>query len=301
LQLAAQQHGVIRRDQALLRGVTERQIAWRLRSGQWVVVLPSVYRMAGSPSDWRQQLNAVSLWAVRGFAFSHRTAAALWRLARFREGPVELTVTRDLRLAAPAVVHRALFLASRDTTVTQGFPVTSPTRTLVDLCAEEDSSSINASVDELLRRRLTSPSQLRQTLERLGKRRGTLHLQNILRRYEKGECATESELEAVALDLIDDEGLPRPTRQRPIVMDGRLRRIDFTYEAERVVIEADGFKDHGFDEAFEGDRERDNALTARGWCVLRWTWRALKDHPNKLAGELRMTLARRAVGVASGA
>jgi very-short-patch-repair endonuclease len=300
-QLAAQQHGVIRRDQALLRGVTEGQIARRLSSEQWVVLLPSVYGVAGSPRDWRQQLMAVSLWAVRGFAFSHRTAAALWRLARFREAPVELTVTRDIRLAVPLVVHHARFLASRDTTVAQGFAVTSPTRTLVDLCAQEHSSSINASVDELLRRRLTSPGQLSQALERLGKRRGVSQLRSILRRYQGGECATESELEAVALDLIDSAGLPRPAKQRPIAIGGRLRRIDFTYDAEGVVIEADGFKHHGVDfDAFEHDRERDNALTARGYCVLRWTWLAIHERPDTLADELRMALARRRNRVAFG-
>jgi very-short-patch-repair endonuclease len=281
--------------------MTQRQIARRLSSGEWAVVFPSVYRVAGAPVDWRQQLQAVSLWAVRGFAFSHRTAAALWRLARYREGPLELTVTSDIRLEPPVVVHRAPFLASRDTCTVQNFQVTSPTRTLVDLCGEEDSSSINASVDELLRRTLTSPAKLEEALKRLGKRQGTSQLRDILQRYENGECATESELEAVALDLIDSAGLPRPTKQRPILINGRFRRLDFTYDAERVVIEADGRKTHDNDDAYEDDRERDNALTARDWCPLRWTWKALHGRPDKLVDELQKVLVRRGMRLASGA
>jgi hypothetical protein len=275
LQLAARQNGVVGRKQALARGMTEHQIAWRLSSGRWSIALPSVYRITGSPSDWRQQLTAASIWAERGFALSHRTAAAIWRLARFREGPVELTVTRNIRPAAPILVHRASFLASRDLATLPDFRVTSPTRTLVDLCATENPSSINASVDEFLRRRLTSLRQLTEALDRLGRRRGTSQLREIVHRYEDGECATESELEAVALDVIDSAGLPRPTKQRPVVIDGRLRRLDFIYAAERVVIEADGRKTHDNDDAYEDDRERDNALIARGWYVLRWTWRAV--------------------------
>jgi very-short-patch-repair endonuclease len=77
------------------------------------------------------------------------------------------------------------------------------------------------------------------------------------------------------MDVIDSAGLPRPTKQRPVIINGRFRRLDFTYVAERVVIEADGRKTHDNDDAYEDDRERDNALIARGWYVLRWTWKAL--------------------------
>jgi very-short-patch-repair endonuclease len=292
-QLAERQRGVIRREQALSLGLTRREIDRKLSSGQWVVVLPCVYRVAGSLADWRQQLKAVALWAARDYAFSHRTAAALWGLARFGDGPVELTVARDLRLAPPVVVHRAAFLSSRDTRSIEHLRVTSPTRTLLDLCAEEDTRSIHASLDELLRRELTSLRELDDALERLGKRRGIAQLKDILGRYADGECATESELEAVAFDAIDSAGLPRPTKQVQMVVDGRLRRLDFIYSNERVIIEADSRKHHYFNPAFESDKDRDNGLTAKGHYVLHWTWKALKERPDKLAEQLQGTLEQR--------
>ena len=51
---------------------------------------------------------------------------------------------------------------------------------------------------------------------------------------------------------------------------------------------------HGHRMAFEQDRARDAFLAARGWIVVRVTWRQLRDSPMLVLVQLAQTLARRA-------
>jgi very-short-patch-repair endonuclease len=55
--------------------------------------------------------------------------------------------------------------------------------------------------------------------------------------------------------------------------------VDFLWAAERVVVEVDGHQFHGQRRAFESDRRRDQILAARGYRVMRITWRQLQDEP----------------------
>jgi predicted transcriptional regulator of viral defense system len=111
------------------------RIARHVAVGRWERVHPGVYRVGGAPSSWRQRLKAVSLWAERGYALSHHTAAALLGFARCDEGPVELSTVHDVRLPAPVIVQRVKSLAPKDFTSIEGFRVTSASRTLLDLSA----------------------------------------------------------------------------------------------------------------------------------------------------------------------
>jgi very-short-patch-repair endonuclease len=56
------------------------------------------------------------------------------------------------------------------------------------------------------------------------------------------------------------------------------------------MVELDGYAVHGTRRSFEGDRERDRLLQARGWRVIRLTWRQLRDDPAAVARDLRVLL-----------
>jgi very-short-patch-repair endonuclease len=214
-------------------------------------------------------------------------------MARFPAGDVEVSILRDLRLPPPARVHRVDELIARDISSVEGLRVSSPERTLVDLCADEAEADVVAAADEMPRRRLATLERLELTLDRLAHRKGIRVLPDLVTRYQGGERPTESELEAIALEAIDAAGLPRPTKQVPIRAGGRVRRVDFHYVDQRIVVEADSFLHHSDPIAFERDRQRINALTARGYSVLRWTWDALKHRPSSLTGELESLLGAR--------
>jgi very-short-patch-repair endonuclease len=67
--------------------------------------------------------------------------------------------------------------------------------------------------------------------------------------------------------------------------------VDLLWSAERVVVEADSWTFHGTRAAFERDRQRDADLQARGYRVLRVTWRQARDEAAWIAARLRDVLA----------
>ena len=105
-QIAARQHGLITRRQALEVGFTADSIQSRRRSGRWVTVEVGVYRLRGAPATWKSRVLALCL-ALDGIA-SHRTAAALQRVEGFPPGLVEVSVARGRSVPRDgAVIHES--------------------------------------------------------------------------------------------------------------------------------------------------------------------------------------------------
>jgi len=69
--------------------------------------------------------------------------------------------------------------------------------------------------------------------------------------------------------------------------------VDFLWRERSVVVEADSFRHHGHRAAFESDRARDAELHARGYLVLRFTYRQVTRSPGEVAQALRRVLDRR--------
>jgi very-short-patch-repair endonuclease len=67
---------------------------------------------------------------------------------------------------------------------------------------------------------------------------------------------------------------------------------DFLWPAQRLIAETDGWETHGTRAAFERDRRRDQLLDAAGYRTLRFTWRRLRDEPERVADTLRQRLDR---------
>ncbi len=69
--------------------------------------------------------------------------------------------------------------------------------------------------------------------------------------------------------------------------------VDFVWPKPRLIVETDGFEDHGTRTGFEADRARDAWLTAQGYRVVRFTWRQLRNDPTRVVATLRMLLGLR--------
>ena len=292
LQLASRQHGVISRQQARELGLTRSRLRWRSSTRRWVRLFPTVFRIEGSEETYQQQLKALSLWLAKGFALSHHAAAALHGFARFKEGPLEASCTRNVRKRKGVTVHRVEALSHKDLASVEGLTVTSVTRLILDFAGVLSEHDFRALVDEALRRKLTTIDKLETAAKRETAARFKF-LRELVDEYQGGNGPTESELEARALELIDLAGLPRPVKQRVVHVNGRLRRIDFFWPQFRVVLEVDGFAYHASPKSFEDDRRRNNALVARNFVVLHWTWRAIHDDAERLILELQNCLSRR--------
>jgi very-short-patch-repair endonuclease len=66
--------------------------------------------------------------------------------------------------------------------------------------------------------------------------------------------------------------------------------VDFLWPRSRLVVETDGWRGHRGRQAFEDDRTRDAWLRARGYEVLRFSWRQVVDEPAAVVAVLRRYL-----------
>jgi hypothetical protein len=98
---------------------------------------------------------------------------------------------------------------------------------------------------------------------------------------------TDSDLEELFVEFLDEYGLPRPRLNATLPVRGRLLKPDCMWPEQRLLAELDGRDVHGTDQAFEGDRQRDRVLLAEGWNSMRITWRQLRDERAELAVDLR--------------
>ena len=290
--IAARQHGLVTGEQARAAGFSKFMIARRVAAGVWSRVLPAVFRLGGAARTHAQRLQAAALWAGDDGVLSHGAAAVVWGFDVFREAPPELTMTCDRRLDGVLRVHRVDSLARAEIVTRRGLRITSMTRTLLDVAAAGDDRATRACLNEALRRRWLTVETLRRLVADAQGARGVEVLRELLHELEGGDGPTESQLEDAVVEALIWEGLPRPRRQCAVVVDGRVRRLDFQFAGTPVVLEADGFAWHSTSRSFEEDRARHNALTARGFIVICWTWAALHQHPERLARQLREVLAR---------
>ena len=185
-------------------------------------------------------------------------------------------------------VHTVRALDPRDRRVHDGLLLTSPARTLLDLAATEPPDVLARAVREARVRWNVDQTDLEGAIARAGNRHPGIG--RLLAATDTREAApTRSALEREMLRLVDEAGLPRTVVNR---VDGR-EIVDFSWPAQRVVVEVDGWHAHGDRRAFEDDRARDAARQARGDLVARFTWRQVTGERVRVATRLAQTLAVR--------
>jgi hypothetical protein len=261
--IAARQHGLFLRCQALGVGMTDAIIEHRVRVGRWVRVCAGLYRLAGVPVTWKQRALGACLVSGPGAVVSHRSAAVVWAVSGFRPGPIEITVPLDRSSRnALARVHRS---SGVDRTVRNGVPVTRPARTIADLAGVVGGDRLEEAVDDVLCRRLCRLDQLTAP----NGRRGSRALRTVLEAWN-GDPLPDGVAEMRIVRQLLGAGLPQPVRQHEIRSGGELvARVDLAYPSQRVAIELDGFRWHAGRGPFRSDRIRGNRIEAAGWRLLR--------------------------------
>ena len=287
--IAARQHGVITRAQALSSGLTGSALGRRLASGKLQAIHPGVYRLAGTRQSWEQMLLAACLWAD-GVA-SHRSAAVLWKFEGIRPNVLEVTTTRAIRRPTLAV-HRTR-LIPRHTTFIGPIPVTTAARTLLDLGAVAPRALVEAALIDALRREVVTGKRLERCLREAGGRGrpGAKVLRSILETLAAQR--PESVLELKLLRLLRRGRLPDPEAQYEVRQGERVvARVDFAYPEIGLAIEADGYRYHGGSADWRRDLARRNMLTALGWHVIHVTWADLSENPTDVVARVREALRR---------
>jgi len=293
LTTAETQFGVVHHEDEKV--LNDRQVRYRVKQGRWHRLMPGVFRIAGCPQSWEGDLLAATLWAGTRCVVSHRSAARLHGLSVFAQTTaLELTSPRACRSSKVTVHHtKGVNHHDRLDTYFHHFKVTTVSRTLLDIAPLCDERELATCLDEALSQKKVTLEELERVLARSKGRRGVRVLRALVANRSGEGGPTESELERVALSVIEEGGLPKPAVQRRVRLRGKRARVDCSFVAQGVVIECDGYAFHSDVKSFEEDRKRINALTVRGFVVLRWTWAALHSRPEELVDELRTVLLAR--------
>jgi len=176
---------------------------------------------------------AAVLAAGPGAVLSHRSASALWRIRDTAPAKPEVIVARERR--RPGIHIHRVALPADEMTVARGIPVTTPTRTLLDLAEVISFHQLERAVHETEFRRLTSPLSLDALLARHAGRRGTTALREIVNCRNLGRNIPRSDLEIAFLAFVDKQGLERPLVNEKI----GPYTVDALYPDARLVIELD--------------------------------------------------------------
>jgi hypothetical protein len=295
--VASGQYGTITTSQLDDMGVTSGELRTFIARGVLERVGSGVYAVAGSPATWHQRL-AVAVHRGGPLAVvSHRSAAALWRLDRYRPGHVDTTGPWDRGRTGPDTTrHRSTELPARDRTSLAGLPVTTPTRTLIDMGRYVGTARLAAMVDDAVRRELTTFEELHRRCSELARRgrRGISTVHRVLADRPGGAATPGSPFETRVQRLLMTAGIPAPVTQHPVACDGITYVLDLAWPDRLVAVECDGFRFHRTPSQLDWDDRRRNALGLRGWLVHHVTWRQLRDDPDELVEGVRRALRSRA-------
>ncbi|MGY1688741.1 endonuclease domain-containing protein [Geodermatophilus sp. SYSU D01105] len=80
--------------------------------------------------------------------------------------------------------------------------------------------------------------------------------------------------------------MPRFVQQHPVVLPFGRVYLDAAVPEVRIAVELDGAAFHGSAADRERDTRRDVALAARGWVVLRFSYRRLTREPESCRREI---------------
>ena len=170
--------------------------------------------------------------------------------------------------------------------------VTTPLRTAMDLGCKLSRREALAAMDALARAYGLTRADMVRLLPRYFRRRGVVQLRGLIplvdgRSESSGESWTRLE--------IDDHGLPAPTPQHWVNVDGvPTYRLDLAYPHARIAVEYDGEEFHSSPEARERDRIRRQWLRDQGWTVIVVDKTSFTDEAIRVwIGQLREALGLR--------
>jgi ribosomal protein S16 len=288
--------GLVTRRQLLELGYDDVAIARARRRGEWVVVRRGVYAPGPLPEERSARLRleaaAGTVALASGAVVSHEVAALLHGLPLLwpaREAAV--TLPRPVRTpvrTGELRVHAAALPPWHLTTL-DGVPVTTAARTVVDLARWLGLRPGVVTADAALRTGAATRSEL---IGVLGDCRGWPGLRTARRTVDFADGASESPLESICRVAFHQQGLPPPTLQAWIRDADWAARVDFLWERQRTVVEADGLAKYDEPAALRAEKLRQERLEELGYTVVRVTWMQVGASPELVADRIRRAFWR---------
>ena len=284
--LLARQDGVIDRQQAITQGLSPSQIRTRLHRGDWVRLHPGVFHSVEHELTTAARIRAAVQWAGPHGHLSGAAAAWWWQLTDIEPGVVRVITPLSSHLRnRPGVVVIRRTLPYQDRTHASALPVTG--RALTALYgAVELGRAGPAMLDRALQRSVAFAAVRQAHYRNLGCH-GSRAAGHLLQIAADGSAAVSERLLIAGLK---GAGIRGWRVNRPMELATSTVVPDFTFVAERLLIEVDGWAWHSSPDRFRRDRQRQNALVEAGWTVLRFTWFDLTDRMDDVLDQIRRML-----------
>ena len=284
-------------------GITPAQFRSLTRAGDLVRVRHGVYatrRAVESADSDPCQEHALRVAAARacightGVA-SHQSAAVLHGIDLL-QSPADHTVwlTRPpgrYRNRCPEGVRLySAHLPMQHVRTLYGLPVTTATRTVIDLARSLTFMEGVVAVDSALRLGKTTNQGLADTLRSCARWPGADQARRV------GDFSSEdagSVLESCARVVFAEAGLPAPVLQAAIATADAefIARVDFCWPAYRVIAEADGMAKYDDPRRARDQIMRDTRLRDAGYKVVHFTWGELFGTRERVIARIRAAFA----------
>jgi hypothetical protein len=219
---------------------------------------------------------------------SHKSAGSLHDLLMTSQTGIDVTVpgSRSAPRRHGLRIHVTQRFQPEDVTTIDGIPVTSVTRTILDLAGVLNPAQLRRAIEQADREGVLNLLALRRALARRPGFKGRARLRALLAQYT-GAPPIRSVLERRFLELVARAGLPRP--QVNVRVAGF--EVDCYWPQWGLVVELDSRAFHSDPRAFERDPIRDARLQRHGLRVLRVTWKRLANEPAAVIDDI-LALAR---------
>jgi very-short-patch-repair endonuclease len=273
--------------------------AW-VRRGRLHPIHRGVYAVGHTALRVEGRRLAAVLACGPGAVLSHVSAAAHWGLLHTAATRIDVTAPRGRHGQRGIRLHRTRSLDARDTTTHEGIKTTTIARTLLDLAATTNAARLERALAQAHHLQLYDHTQITDVLTRANGHRGATALARATAHDDPKR--TRNDFEADFLKLVRDNGLPEPLVNHILdAPDHPGIEVDFYWPAYGLIVETDGWQTHGTRPAFESDRRKDAALTAAGYNVMRFTRRAVRDHPETVIRRVRAGCSRACASDPAGA
>lgn len=175
-----------------------------------------------------------------------------------------------------------------------GIPCTSPARTLVDLAGVVSTRTLRSAFERAAAKRMLDVAQVEGAMS--PGRHGAKALRGLVDEWRSAAPQAlsqklKSPLEAMVLPIALRRGVPAPRANALVrLAKGRQIEVDFLWQQQRFVLEADSRDFHATDVAFERDRWRDRELMRVGYSTLRVTRLQAEGEADAVADTIRARL-----------
>ncbi|OMC16677.1 DUF559 domain-containing protein [Mycobacterium colombiense] len=231
---------------------------------------------------------AVWLWSRRRGIVAGLSAAAVHG-AEWVDATAPLDLLHTNRNPSPGLRIHSDRIEDDEVSLISGVPVTTPTRTAVDLGCWYPLDDAVAAIDDLLRVTDCKVAEAQSLAERYPGRRGIQSARNAIGLADAG---AQSPRETWLRLLLTRAGLPRAQTQIPVSDEfGDITYyLDMGWEDLKVAVEYDGEQHRRNRRQYTGDIRRRETLERLGWIVIRVV---VGDRPAEIISRVRGALARR--------